>query len=311
MRTALAVSLVVVFVGTGAFAQQRPIFDPDDAVDPRQRESTLFVSRLVLGGANGFNDDYRPLHQNTGFFSVANSLYWGHFQFDYKHSDVFGSDSPVNVCFCNGKPVYFPTPPSPDAVPAAPPPGRKETAQFAWYHAVGGGPAEPPVMLRYRLSASWQPVETDVTAISTGEKSRLSGRERSFGFDADTYFRIGGHDVWGSLLFARTARTGTTDNRAQNEFAYMSRFPGRAIGPLLLRATLTIGGVTSRGASGLNIVNPAFEAFWHHSGTDMNVHLVWSPLAARSGAEGWQTHHQIALFVDRALYVHLFRPHKE
>jgi hypothetical protein len=224
---------------------------------------------------------------------------------------VVGKDVPVSVCLCNGKPIYFPPPPSADAVPAAPPPGRKETTQFAWYHQAGAGPGQPPIMLRYRLSVSQQQVGTDVTSIATGETSHISGRERSIGFDADIYFPIAGHDVWGSFLYARTVRTGTTDNRSQNAIAYMSRFPGRAVGPVLVRATLTVGGVTGRGAAGLNIVNPAFEAFWHHSGTDINLHLIWSPLAARSGAEGWQTHHQIALFVDRALYVHLFGQRKE
>ena len=307
LRTLLGIALLL--AGSSS-AQQRPIFDPDDFVDPRQRDATLFISRLVLGGASGFDDDYRPLHQNAGFVSLANSLYLGHAQFDYKHSEVFGKDRPVSACFCNGNPIYFPTAPSRDSIPAAPPPGPRETMQFAWYHTASGGPVEPRV-LRYRLSWRWQRIDTDVTSIATGETSHPSGREQSIGLDADTYFRISGHDVWGSLLYARTVRTGTTDNRSQNEFAYMSRFPGRAVGPFLLRATLTVGGVTGRGASGLNVVNPAFEAFWHHSGTDMNVHLVWSPLAARSGAEGWQTHHQIAVFVDRALYVKLFRPHKE
>jgi hypothetical protein len=302
---------MAVVIAASAAAQQRPIFDPDDSVDPRQHDGPVFISRLVLGGASGFVDDYRPLHQNTSFLHLANSLYWANIQFDYKHSEVVGKDMPVSMCLCNGKPIYFPTPPSADAVPAAPPPGRKETMQFAWYHTAGGNPAEPPVMLRYRLSVSQQPVGTDVTNIATGETSHISGRERSIGLDADIHFPIAGHGVWGSLLYARTVRTGTTDNRSQNALAYMSRFPGRAVGPLLLRATLTVGGVTGRGASGLNIVNPAFEAFWHHPGTDMNVHLVWSPLAARSGAEGWQTHQQIALFVDRALYVKLFRPRNE
>lgn len=311
MRTPVLLFTLLVLASSSASAQQRPIFDPDDSVDPRQRDATVFISRLVLGGATGFDDDYRPLHQNTGFLSLANSLYVGHIQLDYKHSEVFGEDRPVGVCFCNGTPIYFPTPPSRDSIPASPPPGPKETMQIAWYHAADGGPAQPAVMLRYRLSLSWQPIGTDLTSIATGERSHLSGREWSIGFDADTHFPVGGHEVWGSLLYARTDRTGTADNRQQNEIAYLSRFPGRAVGPVLLRATLTVGGVTGRGASGLNIVNPAFEAFWHHSGTAMNLHLVWSPLAARSGAEGWQTHHQIAFFVDRALYVKLFRPRKE
>jgi hypothetical protein len=302
---------LMIFVAASGAAQQRPIFDPDDFVDPHHHDETVFISRLVLGGASGVVDDYRPLHQNAIFLHLANSLYWGSVQFDYKVSDVSGRKNPVSVCGCAGNPIYFPTPPSADSVPAAPPPGLKQTSQFAWYHAVDGGPAEPEAMLRYRLTVSSQRIDTDVTSIGTGAMSRLSGRERSFGLDGDTYFRIAGHDVWGSVLYARTVRTGTTDNRSQNELAYMSRFPGRAVGPFLLRATLTVGGVSGRGASGLNIVNPAFEAFWHLRKTDANVHLIWSPLAARGGAEGWQTHHQIALFVDRALYVKLFWSRKE
>jgi hypothetical protein len=178
--------------------------------------------------------------------------------------------------------------------------------QFAWYRTGGGGQAGPPVMLRYRFTASYQRIDTALTSIATGGMSHLSGRERSFGLDADTYFRVRGHDVWGSLSYARTATTGTTSNRAQNEFAYTNRFPGRALGPVLVRAMLTVAGVSGRGASGINVVNPAFEAFWHHAGTDINLHLVWSPLAVRSGADGWQTHSQIALFADRALFVKLF-----
>jgi hypothetical protein len=301
----------IVFVAATVTAQQRPIFDPDDFLDFRSRDGTLVISRLVLGGASGVVDDYRPLDQNVGVAELANSVYRGHFQFDYKHTDMFGKDRPVSVCLCNGEPIYFPTPPAGDAIPAAPPPGRKETVQAGWYHTAGGGPAEPPVMLRYRLTASWQPIKTHPTSVATGEVSHLSGRELSFGLDADTYFHLRGHDVWGSLFYARTASTGTPYDRVQNELGYTNRFPGRALGPVLVRAMLTVAGVSGRGASGLNVVNPAFEAFWHHPGTDINLHLVWSPLAARSGAEGWQTHHQIALFVDRALYVKLFRSNKE
>ena len=299
-------STLALLVAGSAIAQQSSIFDPDDSVDPSHHDGPAFVSRLVLGGASGFVDDYRPAHQNIGFLDLANSLYWRTVQFDYKVRKVSGNIIPVSVCGCAGSPIYFPTQPSASSIPAAPPPGMKQTTQVAWYHVMNGGPAEPPVLLRYRLSVSWQPIKTDVTSIATGETSHLSGAERSIGLDADTYFRIGGHDVLGSLFVARTMRTGTTDNRSQNELAYMSRFPGRALGPILVRATLTLAAVTGRGASGINIVNPAIEAFWHDPKTRMNLHLVWSPLAARSGAEGWQNFHQIAFFVDYAPYVKLF-----
>jgi|GEM_PF-603121 len=309
MRTRLLwCGALILLLGRSALGQQQLIIDPGDFVDPLLHKEAAFVSRLVVGGVSGDVDDYRPLHENVGAAELANSLYWGKFQVDYKHSEVFGKDKPISVCLCNGRPIYFPTPPSRDSIPSAPPPGRKETVQVAWYHASGNDAAQPPVMRRYRLSASWQSIPTDLTAIATGDVSHFSGRELSFGLDADTYFHVRGFDVGGSVFYARTASTGTPYSRAQNELGYTSRFPGRALGPVLLRATLTVGGVTGRGASGLNIVNPAFEAFWHHSGTDINLHLVWSPLAVRSGAEGWQTHHQIALFVDRALYVKLFRP---
>lgn len=304
-RHARLYGLLLLFAGIAASAQQRPIFEPDDSVDPNRHYGTAFVSRLIAGGAAGLVDDYRPLHRNAGFLLLANSLYWGRFQLDYKVSDVGGPKSPVDVCLCNGHPIYFPTPPSADSTPEAPPPGPKHTTQFGWYRTHSGGPAETPVTRRYRLSLSWQPIDSTLRNIATGTASHNSGRERSFGLDADTYFRFGAHDVWGSLFYARTVSTGTTDNRSQNELAYTSRFPGRELGPILIRATLTVGGVSNRGASGLNVVNPAFEAFWHNGRTDVNVHLVWSPLATRSGTAGWETHGQVALFVDRALFARL------
>jgi hypothetical protein len=161
-------------------------------------------------------------------------------------------------------------------------------------------------MLRYRLTVSRQPVNTVIKSFPAGQTlSRLSGREQSIGLDADTYFRIGGHDVYGSLLYARTVRSGTTDNRSQSEFGYMSRLPAVAIHQILVRATLTVGGVSNRGGTTLNVVNPALEAFWHNPRTGANLHLVWSPQSTNSGTGGWETHHQIAIFVDRT-YVHLF-----
>jgi hypothetical protein len=296
-----------------ASAQQRPIFDPDDFVDPRQHEGVVFASRLVLGGASNLIDDYRPVHHDATFALLSNSFYWSNFQFDYKHSEVRAGSAPSVVeCRCPN-PIYFPTPPPPGSTPAAPTPGAKDTLQLAWYGPSPlGRPAEPPVMLRYRLSISRQTIDETIKAFATGDViSQLSGREQSIGLDADTYFPIGRHDVYGSLLFARTVRSGTTDNRSQSELAYMSRFPAVAIHGVLVRATLTVGGVSGRSGTALNVVNPAFEAFWHDPKTRANFHFVWSPQSTNSRNGGWETHHQIAFFVDRALYVHLFRAHTE
>lgn len=297
---------------TAAQAQVRPIFDPDDFLDAREHQFPVFISRLVAGGARGFIDDFRPLHQDVGFVHVANAFYWSRFELDYKRSEVRAenANSPRRLqgCLCV-PPVFFPTPPSRDEIPAPPLPAAKDSLQFGWYRTQRGDPADPPVMLRTRLSIARQKVEEAATFLDTGHPAiRFHGREQSIGLDAETFFRIGGHNVFGSVMIARTTRSGTSDNRSQTEIAYVSRPPGRAIGKVLVRATVTIGGVTGRGANGVNVINPAFEAFWHQPVTDANVHLIWSPVAMRSGGQGWTTHHQIVLFVDRALYVKLFKP---
>jgi len=295
-------------LATAAEAQQRPIFDPDDQVDPRQHGDALFISRLALGAGTDVVDDYRPFHSDAGFLLFTNSLYWKRIQFDYKHSKVLGINDKTELQSCGCQhPIYFPTPPAPDSTPAPPPASSRETLQFGWYYSVPGRATEPPVVLRLRLTGSRQSIDTVIRSFPTQQVvERRSGREHSFGIDTDTYFRIGRHNVWGELFYARTARSGTTDNRSQNELAYISRFPAWAVGPLLVRAMLTVGAVSNRGAAGLNVVNPAFEAFWHLTASRANLHLVWSPQSTRSGNGGWETHQQIALFADRALYVHLF-----
>ena len=189
----------------------------------------------------------------------------------------------------------------------APPQSSKDTLQFGFYYSVPGRATEPRVMLRVRLTGSRQSMDSVVRSFATQEVvERRSGREQSFGINADTYFRAGRHNVWGEVFFARTMQSGTAADRSQSEFAYMSRFPAVIAGPLILRAMLTVGAVTNRGAAGVNVVNPAFEAFWHLQASGANLHLVWSPQSTRSGNGGWETHQQLALFVDRALYVHLF-----
>jgi len=153
-------------------------------------------------------------------------------------------------------------------------------------------------MLRMRLTLTQQHIGTVATLPNSGVvAARFSGRERSVGVESDTYIPIG-RGIFGTLQFARTVRTGTAADRKQQELVYTNRFPGFAIGSFLLRTLLTVGAVTDRGGTGLNVVNPAVEAFYHHPKTRVNLHLVYSPQSTRSGAGGWETHHQIALFAD-------------
>lgn len=306
MRHHIVFAAALLLFSAVVSAQMRPIFDPDDFVHPGQHEGPVFASRLIIGAAANFSDDYRPLHKSARFLHLTNSFYRGNFQFDYKHSEVRADKGPPTVsCGCSPT-IYFPTPPPHDSTPAPPQPSRKETLQFGWYFSLPGGPADPPVMLRVRASFSRQSIDTTIHSSQTGDVSaRLSGREQSFGLDTDTYFRIRGHDIFGALLYARNVRSGTTDDRRQQELAYMARFPGTSYKNILMRATMTVGAISNRGAAGLNLVNPAFEALWHHHPSRANLHLIWSPQATRSGARGWEMHHQIAIYVDRG-FVKLF-----
>ena len=295
-------ALLLLLFATTALAQQRPLYDADDFVDPRTRLGTMFFSHLVAGAGANLADDYRPLLGNGPFYQWANSVYWSNYQVDFKHARAYtGGPPPVQLCAC--QPVqYFPTPPAPNATPAAPPPGSKESLQFARYVTL---PSE--IMLRYRLTWSRQNIDTTVRypGVDTVAE-RLHGREQTYGLESDTHFRLGRRDVWGTVFVARNSRTGTADNRAQNELAYTSRFPALTIGTVSLMPQFTVGGVSGRGAGGLNVVNPRLDVSYYHHGTEANLHLVYSPVATRSGANGWQTRHQIALFADRALFSKMF-----
>src|SRR4029078_5179089 len=125
-RCGLLLGTFALLIAAAAAAQQRPIFDVDDFVDPRQHDRPVFISSLIAGVARNFVDDYRPLGKDAGFISLTNSFYLENWQFDYKHSEVRGEDSPPDPvrCGCN-PPLYFPTPPP----PAAPPPAAAPRAR--------------------------------------------------------------------------------------------------------------------------------------------------------------------------------------
>ena len=289
-------ALLLLLLAAPAVAQQRPIYDADDFVDPRTRGSVMFVSHLVGGAGANLVDDYRPTQRNGPFFEWANSVYWSSFQVDYKHSRAYTGAPPLQVCACE-PPVFFSSGPS----NAAPPSSPKETVQFASYLPGGWG-----TMLRYRVTLTNQNIDTTAQYPGGNSSLTLHGHEQTFGLDADTHFRIGQRDVWGSLVFARNTRSGTADNRAQSELAYTSRFGAIDIGAISVMPRLTVGGVSGRGASGVNVVHPQLDFSYYHHGTQANLHLLYSPVTMRSGAKGWETRHQIALFADRILFAKFF-----
>lgn len=305
MRIA-SVCLVALLAAT-AVAQQRPVFDPEDFVDPKLHERPVLISRLVAGAARNLLDGYRPLRDDAAFVHLATSLYWSRFQFDYKRSEVFAEHDPPRVFLCGcSPPVFFPTPPLADETPAPPPAGSRDTLQAGWYYSLPRG-RRAPIPMRVRLTWSRQTIDTPIHVPGTGEVvSRLSGDEQSFGLEGDTFIPFGARDHFGTLVYARTERRGTSDDRRQHEISYTARVPAVSVRGVLLRTTLTVGGVSGRGGSTINVVHPHFEANWHHARSDVYLHLVWTPQMTNSGAGGWQTRHQIAVFADRALFVHFF-----
>jgi hypothetical protein len=297
MRLRIAVFVTGAFIAVAASAQL-PVFDVDDFVAPG--DGVLFVSRIGTGYVANLIDGYRPVEQNALFVHLANSVYWSNFQFDYKRSEVRGSDESgrahVQSCRCS-PPIYFPTPPPRDATPAAPLPGSRDTVQFSFYRRQSG------IVLRTRATYERQAIDTTVTSVTNGDVAKLSGDEQTFGVDADLAF---GRHLFGSLIVARTTRNDTTDDRAQTAIAYVARFPVVSLRAILLRPTLTVAAVSGRGRDGVNVINPAIEAYWHDPKTEVNVHLIWSPQTTRDGVQNWRTKHQLAFFVDSAIFARLF-----
>jgi len=298
MRSRLVAIALLISTAATAAGQVRPIFDPDDFIDPRNHAAPLFISRLVAGAMRSAEDDYRPLRQDAGFLYLVNSFYFRHFQADYKHSEVRGEQAngpgDAQVCPCD-PPIYFSQ--TGDRMT-----GSKDTLQLAGYWSVRGDPSEPRAMLRYRLSISRRKIDTDTTFLETGhDAGTLHGHEQSISVDADTYFRIAGRGIFGTLFLARTKSSGTAADHSQNEIAYVVRPPGTAIGNVLMRATLTVGAVTGRSAAGLNVINPAFEAM-RPMPHDVSIHLIWSPLATRTRENGWTTHQQLLVSLEYVLF---------
>ena len=175
-----AAAVVVALLIAVTASAQRPLFDPDDFLDPRTTGGRpVFISHLVIGAASNMaGDGFRPLGENIGYVHFANSFSWRSVQFDYKRSQMKAEDGEAAEwdVFRNEGPVL--------TRPGTP--KSKDTLNAAWYWPVPGG-GGVPVMLRSRVTFTTQPIRTDVI---DDETQPVSGHERTFALDTDTWFRI-------------------------------------------------------------------------------------------------------------------------
>lgn len=291
-------SLFVLLLLAGSAAAQRPIFEPDDFLDPGMHGGTIFLSRVVAGGVWNQSDRFRPIAGDSGLVVLTNSLYTGRFQFEYEHTEFKREETGPCVRYSrDGR--AFPCRDENFQQSTDPAAQRGDTLQVAFYRTGDR-------TLRYRFSFSRQSIESE--SFNDGVLVRRSGYDQSFTLDADTHLSLGGRGLYGTLYFARSTRSGMTsgDDDVQNEIAYVFRPPGFDAGPFLFRTKLAVGGITGRDAGGVNLINPYFETFWRHGRTKVNLHLVWSGEWTRAGATGWRANHQVAVFLDRTLFVKIF-----
>jgi len=296
-------AMLLVLLAAMTASAQRTLFDPDDFLDPRETAGRpVFISRLVLGAASNMSGDgFQPLGENVGYLHLANSFSWRSVQFDYKRSQLRAEDGAPAVLEYDFRQERFRQ--TRNATPRS-----KDTLQAAWYWPMpaGGG---VPVMLRSRVTFATQPVETEL--VEDVPVARVSGRARTYALETDTWFRIAGRDVFGSLAISETrtrTNTGVLGERRERTLSYTNRFPSLAIrrARILVRPTLTVGGITNRGGSAVNLVNPSIEIFRPFTGSGANLHVIYSPQWIATG-DRWRATHQVAVLIDRALFVKIFQ----
>lgn len=317
IRTA---AVLLAFLTALTASAQRPFFDPDDFLDQRATDGRpVFISRIVVGAASNMSGDgFRPLGERVGYVHLANSFYWRGMQFDYKRSEIRAEDGEAAewefVFEGQQEGQYRQTH---NATPKS-----KDTLHAAWYWPVAGGEGIP-VMLRSRVTFTTQGIDTVsiITTPVTGHATfgsgtsvtRTSSRVRTFAVDTDTWFRIAGHGVFGSLMVSETKTTGAPTNpnklanRDERALAYTQRFPSVSLdsAKILIRPTLTVGGISNRDSSLVNLVNPAIEIFRPFAHSRANLHVIWSPQWTANGND-WKVKHQVAVLIDSAVFVKVF-----
>jgi hypothetical protein len=313
MRLPLMIPLLLMLTVVASLgAQTVDIFDPDDYVDPRShgagngsRGDLFFVSRAVIGFARGYADKDRPVNQDIAVANINTSVYWSSFQLTYNHSEVRGE----NAWSARRQPAT-----GLQLVPGnAAPPGPKDSVQLALYQQIGG------CMLRYQGTWGRQSVApprrqqqqqpdpgggnvTPTVYLNTGPRD---DEDEHYAIDVDTVVRIGGHAFYGAVSYSAATRNSLPQKETQRQLTYTGRLPVLQWRELQLTPALLVGGI-SGGKNALSLANPTLDLSWHSVATRANVHVVYSPVL-RNVDRGWDTRHQVAVYIDRALYARLVR----
>jgi hypothetical protein len=304
---------------TAAAHAQLPIFSPDDFIDPRATQGrVVFISRLVAGGARGYTDQYRDLGQDVAYVHVANSLYWSGFQAGYEHSEIRGSNDwsqrrperqvpPVVIQQCDPTPISppicanatFPTGTASKPVDVAP----RDAVQLSWYHSAGDR-----LMLRYQASYSRQyalpelPPQGTVTPAEDHDDTR--------GAQLDAAVRIGSRTFSGTASVTELTRASAIARTKTRAVTLTAFLPLVRVGPAILTPRVQFGRISGEeGTPSIDLITPSLDLALNIPRTRTNVHVVYSPLMERidSGRQSQRTtHHQLAVYVDRALIVAVF-----
>ena len=284
--------LASLVVASAANAQQLDVFDPDDFVDPALLDGrVLFVSRLVTGVSRGYMDQYRSVGDDAGFVHLATSVYWRGFQLDVKRSEVRSEnpprEDPRGPGFSDRQDASFGSGGSSGGIGT----GAKLVSQLSWY--VGAGDR---ALLRFRALHATQYARPETAANLPG----LDDRDETRMGQLDAGIRIGRRTQFVTFSYAELTRHGTLAKTKQRTTTIGALLPLVRVGPAVLSPRLTLGAVADT-ARAIDIVNPSFDLALHFHRSDVNLHLVYSPVYCDGAIVN-----QFVLYADRALLVRSF-----
>lgn len=286
MRRLLAAALLLLGA-SGAGAQEFDIFELNDFVDPRLRGAEyasggirttapgdpFLVSRLSLGAVRDYYWRTSPTDANLAVAHSATSYYWGGNQLNFKWTHLRTGDDDAFV------------------------PKNRGTVQFARYTAhempldVEGKPMI--AVSRYLVALA---VEESPDALED-----LAGhRSMNYELGAQLDVRLPLTDVLGTVSYVkRFAGVGQSTER----FAYVLHTAGRSYRKANFEMNVAVG-AQKTASWRWGDIRPTAHMRLPLDKVGTIVHLAYAPTISFEG--GFETRHEVALFVDRAIFARVF-----